>query len=180
MPVSYAQSDSTGLKVTADTITNQSVTKDTLAYHSPKKASLLSAALPGLGQAYNKKYWKIPVIYAGLFGLGYAVGFYHSNYVIYRDAYIAKTDTNSLTIDHYPEIDAAVLLENNDYYRKNRDIFIIAAVGMYVINIIDASVDAHLFTFDVSDDLSINVNPVFYSSFQSKENYAGISLRIKL
>ena len=183
IPTAYSQTDTSGLVITADTTINQKVMTDTLNVHSPKKATIMSAILPGLGQVYNKKYWKIPVIYAGFVGLGYFIGINHFEYVKYRDAYIKRVDGDSTTIDPLPDtqrLSTADLLAENDYYRKKRDMLIIGAVGLYVLNIIDATVDAHLFTFDVSDDLSFNIRPVIYSSFQTKETYAGLTLRIKL
>ena len=110
----------------------------------------MSALFPGLGQAYNKKYWKMPVIYAGFGGLGYAIGTTHTKYIIYRDAYIKRVDGDSTTIDDFQLYSSDNLFTLQDYYRRNRDLFIIGTAALYVLNIIDASVDAHLFSFNVS------------------------------
>lgn len=128
--------------------------------HSPAKASLLSAALPGAGQVYNRKYWKVPVIYAAFAGLGYLAKWNDNRYDTYRTAYRFRVDGNPETVDNYTEIysdnDLKLL---RDYYRRNRDLSLIFAGLVYVLNIVDASVDAHLFYFDVSDNLSMNISP---------------------
>ena len=122
----------------------------------------MSAALPGLGQAYNKKYWKIPIIYAGFGTLGYFVKVNSDDYKIYKSAYKDRLDGDETTIDDYVGIytdnDLATL---KNYYRRNRDLALIGMGVFYILNIIDASVDAHLFYFNVSDDLSFMVQPAY-------------------
>lgn len=142
--------------------------------HSPKRATIYSAILPGLGQAYNKKYWKIPIIYAGFGTIGYFIGWNNKYYNTYKLAYSDLTDDDETT-DSYLDLEATQYydLENptdynnfksglskqQDYYRRNRDLLIISIVGFYGLNLIDASVDAHLFDFDISEDLSLNWQP---------------------
>lgn len=142
--------------------------------HSPKRATIYSAILPGLGQAYNKKYWKIPIIYAGFGTIGYFIGWNNKYYNTYKLAYSDLTDDDETT-DSYLDLEATQYydLENStdynnfksglskqqDYYRRNRDLLIISIVGFYGLNLIDASVDAHLFDFDISEDLSLNWQP---------------------
>lgn len=147
--------------------------------HSPKKAAIYSALLPGLGQAYNKKYWKIPIVYAGFGTLGYFVGWNNKNYKTLRVAYNDLTDndpeTNSyldLEATKYYNLDnpteynqfKTALNKQQDYYRRNRDLLIISLAGFYALNIIDASVDAHLFDFDISEDLSFDWQPAMNRS----------------
>jgi hypothetical protein len=131
--------------------------------HSPARAAIYSAILPGLGQAYNRKSWKIPVIYAGFAGLGYAIDFNQKKYTIYRQAFVYRLDGDSTTTDNfvgkYSDDNLRVL---KDYYRKNRDLSVIGTVLLYAMNIIDAHVDAHLFDFDVSDNLSLRLAPGNY------------------
>lgn len=135
--------------------------KDSLSIlHSPTKASLLSAILPGTGQAYNKKYWKIPIIYAGFAGLGYLAVTNNSDYKIYKDAYRLRLDGNESTVDDYVGIYSDEdLVTLKDYYKRNRDLSYICMGILYALNIIDASVDAHLFYFNVNDDLTMQVQP---------------------
>ncbi len=130
------------------------------SFHSPKKAALLSTFLPGGGQAYNRKYWKIPIIYAAGAAGGY---FIHTNlkeYRQFRTAYINKTDDDPNTTDDYPELSAQQLQVYRDYYRRNTELSVIFTTAFYLLQIIDATVDAHLFDFDVSNRLSLSVSPV--------------------
>jgi hypothetical protein len=149
-------------------------------YHSPKKAALFSAVLPGAGQVYNKKWWKLPIIYAGAGGLAYSFQFNHSRYVKYRDAYKYRIDDDAGTTDPY-----VGLYSNDDlntlqkYYHRYRDLTVIGFAALYALNIIDASVDAHLFTFDVSDDLSMNVHPALINTANSNRYTTGLGLTVK-
>lgn len=145
--------------------------------HSPKKAAIMSTLLPGLGQAYNKKYWKIPIIYAGFASLAYFVSYNNTKYKTYREAYIAETDADSATINSFPEYSSQNLLTLQDYYRRNRDLSYIIAGSVYILNIIDATVDAHLFNFDISDELSVKISS---SHLSHKEICPIITFTIKL
>lgn len=150
-------------------------------YHSPKKAALFSMVLPGLGQAYNKKYWKLPVIYVGAAGLSYLINFEQTNYIKYRTAYKYRIDGDPLTIDNYVGKYTDESLNNlQTFYHRYRDLSVIAAATLYLLNIIDASVDAHLFTFDVSDDLSFKIHPALINTAHSNQFITGLSFVIKL
>lgn len=166
--------DLNGQNLELDSTRIVEVDANTEQVHSPKKATLYSALLPGLGQAYNKKYWKIPVIYAGFAGIGYFIHWNNDFYTTMKLAYSDLTDQNDGT-NSYLDLDAAKyynledptdyanfktnLGKSRDYYRRNRDLLVISMVGFYGLNIIDASVDAHLFDFDISEDLSFNWQP---------------------
>lgn len=159
------ETDSTKTKV---------ISEENTIKHSPKKASIYSTILPGLGQAYNKKYWKIPIIYIGFGTLGYFIGWNNNFYKTYKQAYVDLTDGDDNT-NSYLDLDASKYYDLNnptdynnfktglskqqEYYRRNRDLLIISTIGFYGLNIIDASVDAHFFDFDISDDLSFNWQP---------------------
>jgi len=170
--------DSTASLKVSDTI---SIKKTPSIKHSPKKAALFSTALPGLGQAYNKKYWKIPVIYVGFAGLAYSINSNQIKYNRYKTAYKYRLDGDPATIDSY----VGVYTDDNlntlqKYYRRYRDLSIIGAAALYVLNIIDATVDAHLFTFDVSDDLTLNVHPTIINTSSLSHNYTtGLGIKIK-
>lgn len=128
--------------------------------HSPTLATLLSTAVPGAGQVYNKKYWKVPVIYAGI---GTSLYFAFSNqkeFKRYKDAYLLRLDEDETTIDEFDGIlTDENLTTNMDAFRRNRDFSYIIAGLFYVMNIVDATVDAHLFTFPVNDNLTLNLEP---------------------
>jgi len=140
--------------------------------HSPRKATIYSAVLPGLGQIYNRKYWKVPIVYGGFATLGYFINFNNEQYTTYRQAYsdIIDNDPNSKSyldlkvsawlkepknIKDYTD----ALRQQKDYWRRNRDLVVIGTAVFYALNIIDASVDAHFFDFDISDDLTIKWIP---------------------
>ena len=133
------------------TLSKDSLLKDTSSLvkinvkqiHSAKKAALLSVAFPGAGQIYNKKYWKLPIIYAGAAGLIYSLQFNHSRYVKYRNAYKYRIDNDATTVDGYVGIYSDDNLNTlQKYYHRYRDLTVIGFAALYALNIIDASVDA--------------------------------------
>jgi hypothetical protein len=151
------------LKISGDSSKTKSIViKDSVNTNArANKAALFSAILPGAGQFYNKKYWKIPILYAGIVVLGYTIEFNNSNYKTFRKAYLYRMDGDSTTVDDYEKVypDAEALRVRKDYYRRTRDLLWIITGGVYVLNIIDAYVDGHLSNFDISDDLSLNAQP---------------------
>jgi hypothetical protein len=129
-------------------------------YASPRKASMMSAILPGLGQAYNRKYWKIPVLYAGIGGFAYLFKVNNDEYNFYRKNLIAEYDDDPATLNT-SYLSGDQLQSQKTHYRRLRDLAVLGIGALYILNIIDANVDAHLKTFDVSDDLSVAVSPWF-------------------
>lgn len=143
--------------------------------HSPHKATFYSAILPGLGQAYNEKYWKIPILYAGIGAMGYAIHFNSTNYIKYKNAYrdflirdpgnksyeevIPPTLTTEQVEGQYADWFSQALENKREYYRRYRDLSYIGMAAIYILNMIDATVDAHFYNFDVSDDLSMDIRP---------------------
>jgi len=126
--------------------------------HSPRTATIYSTVLPGLGQAYNKKYWKIPVIYVGFGACAYFWIFNTNEYRFYKNAYNNKL--NNIPTQGVPEYATAAQLQaGRDYYRRNLEVTAFAALGVYVLNILDATVDAYFFEYDISEDLSLRVTP---------------------
>tara|TARA_B100000378_G_C18018260_1_gene403263 strand:+ start:436 stop:951 length:516 start_codon:yes stop_codon:yes gene_type:complete len=141
---------------------------------SPRKAAILSSTLPGLGQIYNKKYWKIPIIYAGLLTSAYYINDNNVQYKLYKDAYLKRLDNNPDNDDFVGEYSSGDLLILKDFYRRNREVSILCFVGTYIINVLDASVDAHLFDYDISEDISLHMTPT------STTNFNGLSLTLNL
>ena len=134
--------------------------------HSPRKAALYSAVLPGLGQIYNKKYWKVPIIYGGLAFMGYLVILNNDQYQVYRRARIALESgqpQESPFADAREELLQRLTLNNLssavDGARRARDYTVILTTVLYGLNIMDAIVDAHLIEFDVNPDLSFDLEP---------------------
>lgn len=132
---------------------------------APSKAAFYSAVLPGLGQAYNKKYWKIPIIYAGM-----ATGIYFykqrdDDYNRFRDAYKRRlagyTDDEFYGDGNDPLVSKEQLINAQKTAQKNKSISIIVTVAFYLLNVVDANVDAHLRQYEVREDLSLKPNLEF-------------------
>jgi hypothetical protein len=143
-------------------VNGQTVDRDSLTVlsrHRANKAALLSALLPGAGQVYNHKYWKVPILAAGTGTLIYYLHFNTSYYKQYKTAYIQRADGDPGTVDDYPNLSLNEIGVRKDYYRRNRDLCYILFGGLYILNIVDAYVDAQLRGFDISDDLSLKVTP---------------------
>ena len=188
--------------VVFDTVGNTIITADTVVKekktgkapkvkkpHSPVKATIMSACLPGLGQVYNGKWWKVPIVYAGFGGLGYLV---YSNYYEYRSylhAYEFKTGDlpEGVTMNEH-EIDLAnkyadsQLQTYKEAYRRDFELYTILTVAWYGLNILDACVDGHLYTYDISDDLSLSVDPYLrpMETPIKMPQYAQVGLSFKL
>lgn len=135
---------------------------------SSKKA-LLYSLIPGGGQIYNRKYWKLPIVYGGYLGLTYAITWNGSKYNDYSKAYksiMTGTDDWKTIFPSYVNSNwttdqlASSFKRQRDYFRRNRDLAIIATVGVYALCMIDAYVDAELYDFDISPDLSLRVEPI--------------------
>lgn len=126
--------------------------------HDPAEASLRSALLPGLGQIYNEKYWKLPIVYGGLGASVYFIDRNTSRYKRFKNALIARNDPDKSDpyVGIYNEQQLTTLKET---YRRWRDMSYMSLIAIYVLQIVDANVDAHLHDFDVSDDLSLRIRP---------------------
>ena len=150
--------------------------------HSPKIAAYLSI-IPGAGQVYNKKYWKVPIIYAALGTASYFFYTYYNATTYYRDEYVYRL--NNEVPFHDPELQNTPtenVLALRNAYRSRMEISIAAFAIVYALNIVDATVDAHLYYFDVSDDLSMTIKPTFQLN-PALGSYAfspGIGIKLKL
>ena len=148
---------------------------------NPKRAMWLAIVLPGAGQIYNRKYWKLPIFYGGFVGCLYALSWNGQMYHEYSQAYVDLMDNDpntqsyndflhlGTTIDesnkaHYQEI----FRKRKDRYRKWRDLSVFALIGVYALSVIDAYVDASLSEFDISDDLSLRVAPTIINDQSSR------------
>jgi len=163
----------------------------------PLRATMLAVAFPGLGQIYNRKYWKIPLVYLGFGGLIYSVGFNSSHYNTYMKAYQDFTDVIPETNSYLKVIPSTIdpasydpvlhpesyqyykdqMLRMVDYYRRYRDLSYIGIAGWYLFSILDANVDASLFNFDVSKNLDIAAFPVLLST---PGGFVGTGLNLKI
>ena len=156
---------------------------DTLAMErkfvpNPSRATWLALVFPGAGQIYNRKYWKLPIFYGGFVGCAYALnwndGMYKDYASAYKDAvngnwtstnitdllpagYLSRVSTTQIT---------SLLKKRKDYYRRYRDISVFCFIGVYILSVIDAYVDAELSNFDISPDISMRVEPAIISTRQ--------------
>lgn len=149
--------------------------------HSPRKATIYSAVLPGLGQAYNKSYWKIPVIYAGLGVTGYFIYQNNKKYKDYKDAYVYKAQENP---EGEPPNDYAIiynveqLKSAKEYYLRNLELSYIATAAIYLLNIVEARVDAQFFNYDVDEDLSLQLYPQMQTGYLFQSQYPALTLQL--
>lgn len=143
----------------------------------PMRAVWMGTIIPGYGQIYNRAYWKLPIVYGAFMGCAYAISWNNRMYQDYKQAYrdiLTDTDgTKTSYLDMLPdgytlemmggkENYTRVLKNGNDTYRRYRDISIVATVLVYALSIIDAYVDAQLYDFDISTDLTMNISPQLY------------------
>lgn len=142
---------------------------------NPRKATLLSAVLPGAGQVYNNKAWKVPLLYAGFMTDIYFIGYNNKRYQTFREALFAFDEGDQ---SQFPSLNRDALVRNVDYWRQNRDLTIILLAAIYALNLIDANVDAHLSGFDISDDISMKIEPNV-GTFAASENSMGLTLKFQ-
>jgi hypothetical protein len=162
----FSQKKTEAALVAKDTV--KSIDIDPL---TPAKAAFYSAILPGLGQAYNKKYWKIPIVYGAI---GVSMYYYidsNQKYHQYRDAY--KRRLEGFTDDEFSYLDETRLISAQKFYQRNRDLSALFVVGFYVLNIIDANVDAALIQFNVNENLS--VRPDLYLNDVTSRTNVGLT-----
>ena len=165
-----------GIKIKSEKpIENVAMTDSALRKkHSPTIAGCLSI-IPGGGQIYNKKYWKLPIIYGALGISGYFVYDFAHQMVSYKKEFINRRDGNTALLNpkYSMETDANILALKNTY-RRRMEIAVAVTTVLYILNIVDAIVDAHLYYFDISDDLSLQVTPQinqnYYNSLAQQNN----------
>ena len=146
--------------------------RDVMFNPNPTRAVWMSALFPGLGQVYNRRYWKVPLVIGGYLGLGYATSWNNGMLTDYQTAYRDIMDNDPDTksyMDFFPpttseaDLDKTrltnLLKSRKDFYRRNRDLCIIAMVGVYFLAMVDAYVDASLSHFDITPDLSMDIVP---------------------
>jgi len=146
--------------------------------HSPKKAAFRSAVLPGWGQAYNKKYWKIPIVYGALGTTAAIFVFNLETYKSLKQAYIYIRDTfpynDTLIEPRFRNLSPESIRSYRNSFRQNVDYSVLFFFVFWGLNVVDATVDAHLKAFDVSNDITLKIRPRF------NQNLAGISLVFSL
>lgn len=147
----------------------------------PAKATMLAAILPGAGQIYTKKYWKLPLVYGGLIGTGYGVKFYQDGYTKYKSQLYYNLE-NGLedSNDFNPDsgFTTSQLRTIVDRYRRERDFMIIMMLGVYVLQMVDAHIDTHLKEFDLNPHLHVRFEPSFSNDLLTGR-MGGVSLKFR-
>lgn len=171
MPVDTAR-----LAQLSDSLINEMRAFPTTFIPDPQRALWLSLVLPGAGQIYNRKYWKLPIVYGGFLGCIYALTWNNQMYRDYSQAYldIMDDDPNTKSYEAMLPINyditgreerfKTIFKNKKNYFRKYRDMSIFAFIGVYLLSVVDAYVDAELSSFDISKDLSLKVEPVLFNN----------------
>jgi hypothetical protein len=167
--------DSANIVLADDILLADSLTAPMPAFMpDPGKATWYALVCPGLGQIYNRSYWKVPILYGGIVTLTYAIMWNGRMYNDYRNAYHDIDDNNPFTDSYKPlffnipgdeNSQRNVLKRKRDYYRRNRDLSVFGMAALYIVSVMDAFVDAQLYNFSVSEDLSLQVEPVINNFF---------------
>jgi Family of unknown function (DUF5683) len=181
---SFSQKEKDSTSIALDQtpiIANQTLKKQPIDPLRPSRAAFYSAILPGLGQAYNKKYWKVPIVWGAI---GAGVYFYVRNdkqFDRYRDAYKRRlagfTDDEFYGDGDTPLISNDGLIRAQQQFRRNKEVSLLITLGLYALNIIDANVDAHLLQFNVDENLSLS--PHFQYNEMENSSDLGLTLNFK-
>ena len=182
---------SDSLNITLDSLAkSQPVTMPVVFKPDPQKSLWYAIIFPGLGQIYNRQYWKVPIVYGGVAGLTYAIswnGKYYRDYSRgYRDIMDSDPNTKSYekllpySIDPSSSEAKNLMKSRQNTYRRYRDLSIVGAVAFYAITVIDAYVDAQLADFDISPDLSMQVAPTLFQTPNSYKPSVGVQLNFNL
>ena len=146
---------------TKDSVVNSEAYKHDSAYQNPHTAALLSAILPGLGQVYNKKYWKVPIVYVGFATFAFFIDYNRKNYLLFKQAHI---DFPNYHLNYDFPLSLEQIDRAKDSFKRYRDLSIIGTAGFYILQIIDATVDAYLFDWNVTEDLTLKIEPSLIQS----------------
>jgi len=158
-------------------VLNDTLRSETIDPLRPAKAAFYSAILPGLGQIYNKKYWKVPLVYGAIGTSAYLYIDNQKKYNIYRDEYKSRLEGNTSNSDYLAGLSESQLISAQKQFQRNRDLSALFIVGFYVLNIIDANIDAALSQFNVSEKLAfkpsvINNDITLNNNFGFALNYS--------
>lgn len=165
-----------------DSVAAVTSSKDTVELRSyasrydPRKALMYAAIMPGLGQIYNKKYWKLPLVYGGFIAIGHGISFYQEGYTKYRGELFDVID-NKLAVSQsgFTQDQLRTIVTR---YRRERDFMIILMAGMYLLQMIDAHVDAHLKEFDLNPNLRVRLEPTMEQDMLLGRT-TGLALKLK-
>lgn len=191
--VKLSEEDSLKVMALDSTVTKQRKHRDWSTWKpDPKRALWLSLIIPGAGQIYNRKYWKLPIVYGGFVGCAYALTWNNQMYHDYSQAYMDIMDNDPTTQSYNQFLHLGVTIDeaNKEYYqelfrkrkdryRRWRDMSVFVMIGIYALSVIDAYVDASLSEFDISDDLSFSVEPTVINDQQSRNPIKSSALGVQ-
>jgi len=148
--------------------------------HSSLSATAYSLVLPGAGQIYNKKYWKLPIVYGGLGWMGYRIHRTTQTHRLFRDAYVARIDEDPLTVDEiFVFFSDANVNSRRLESKRQQELAIIGFGVVYILVAVDAFVDAHLWSFDINDDLSMQIGPALLPPAPQQPANIGLSFQLR-
>jgi len=160
----------------------------------PQKVIWMGAIVPGYGQIMNRKYWKLPIVYAGFLGFAYTITYNSIRYQAFKNGYRDIIDTDESTASYLQILPKGstiddyggkaeytnVLKTGMEKYRYNRDLSVIISIAYYGLTLVDAFVDAQLYDFDISNDLSLNLKPVLIENQYGYRSSPGLQLCFNL
>jgi hypothetical protein len=146
------------------------ITKTKTSLHSPTKATLLSTFIPGAGQVYNRQAWKVPIIYVAAAAVTYFAVYNYNNKEKFKKEYYNRIDSTGTLLPDYVTYSNESIYNLYNAYKDNFQLSLIIGGVFYVANIVDAFVYGHLFSFDISDDISMNLHPLYVPSFNYSNN----------
>lgn len=189
MDVQFTSIKADSIFVARDTITGKPKRDWSTWRPNPKRAMWLAIVLPGAGQIYNRKYWKLPIVYGGFVGCAYAMRWNNQMYSDYSQAYLdlMDDDPNTQSYNQFLHLGAKIdetniqryqqlFKKRKDKFRRWRDLSFFCLVGVYALSIIDAYVDASLSEFDISKDLSLRVEPTILNNDRERNPFKANSL----
>ena len=184
--------DTASLALQTDSIQRETPTPKPRFIPNPNKAVWLAMVFPGAGQIYNRKYWKLPIVYGGFVGCAYALNWNNKMYKDYSQAYldIMDDDPNTKSYEDFLPLNSSIsgqeerfkelFKKRKDLYRRQRDLSIFCFIGVYLLSVIDACVDAELSDFDISKDIGLKVEPAVFNDGNSKNlNAVGFQCSLK-
>lgn len=184
--------DTTALAIKSDSIQKEIPQPKKRFIPDSNRSLWLAMVFPGAGQIYNRKYWKLPIVYGGFVGCAYALNWNNKMYKDYSQAYldIMDDDPNTKSYEDFLPLNASIsgqeerfkeiFRKRKDMYRRQRDLSIFCFIGVYVLSIIDAYVDAELSDFDITEDIALRVEPALFNDGQSKRiNSLGLQCSLK-
>ncbi|WP_345890713.1 DUF5683 domain-containing protein [Croceivirga thetidis] len=181
IPDKGADSIRTDLKRRGIVIQDGQLEKKEINPLAPAKAAFLSAILPGMGQVYNKRYWKVPLVWGAMGAAIYGYSINNTQYNRVRDAFKKRQAglPEEFSDGIVPDLSTDALQDSQERFQRDRDLMLLLTIGAYALNIIDANVDAHLKQYNVDDRLGIDFKPFIDYNEMTAQPYYGLAFQVK-